>query len=188
MSKILVVYATSEGRTEEIVETIAERMSKAGHAVETTPVESVFDGQIAEADGVLLAASVHFGRHAQAARDFVQSHQTELISCPSGFLSVSLHAAKEETLSIAQGYLDAFLAESGWDPDLSGTAAGALRYSRYGFFKRLMMRQIARRKGLPTDASRDHDFTDEEKLADFTDRFLHLVNTSGERPETAGAG
>jgi hypothetical protein len=38
--------------------------------------------------------------------------------------------------------------------------AGKLAYSRYGFFKRQLMRYIAWREGAPTDARRDYEFTD----------------------------
>jgi menaquinone-dependent protoporphyrinogen oxidase len=46
--------------------------------------------------------------------------------------------------------------------------AGALVYSKYSFFTKLIMKTISRRAGGPTDTSRDYEFTDWVAL----DRFV----------------
>jgi menaquinone-dependent protoporphyrinogen oxidase len=46
--------------------------------------------------------------------------------------------------------------------------AGALAYSKYNFFIKLVMKAIARKAGGPTDTSRDYEFTDWPAL----DRFV----------------
>ncbi|SFC51756.1 menaquinone-dependent protoporphyrinogen oxidase [Halobiforma haloterrestris] len=56
-----------------------------------------------------------------------------------------------------------FLEDTDWYPDRIGLFGGALRYSKYGFLKRLMMKQIARRtisEMSEADASGDVEFTD----------------------------
>jgi menaquinone-dependent protoporphyrinogen oxidase len=53
--------------------------------------------------------------------------------------------------------------------------AGALTYSKYNFFIKLIMKTMARRAGGPTDTSRDYEFTDWAAL----DRFvLERVGTA----------
>ncbi|MCE3247433.1 MAG: protoporphyrinogen oxidase [Geminicoccaceae bacterium] len=63
----------------------------------------------------------------------------------------------------------------------SASLAGALRYSRYGFLKRLLMRLIVWREGGDTDDSRDYDYTDWDAVDGFARGFL------GEIVEPAGA-
>jgi menaquinone-dependent protoporphyrinogen oxidase len=54
-------------------------------------------------------------------------------------------------------------------------AAGALKYLEYDFFKRALMRQIARKEGASVDTSRDHEFTDWEALDAFVQEFADDV-------------
>ncbi len=80
---------------------------------------------------------------------------------PSAFFSVSLAAAsptpaeREEAAQLASG----FPAEAGWNPQKIVSVAGRLAYTQYGFLTRFIMKRIARRRGAPTDTSRDYEFT-----------------------------
>jgi hypothetical protein len=47
--------------------------------------------------------------------------------------------------------------------------AGALKYTRYGWLKRRVMRYIAGKAGGSTDTSRDHEYTDWEDLRVFAE-------------------
>jgi menaquinone-dependent protoporphyrinogen oxidase len=82
---------------------------------------------------------------------------------PTAFFQVSLSSANEEKREEAVGYVESFLTETGWHPDRIGQFGGALRFSEYGFLKRLMMKQIA--KDLLTEERKpngDIEFTDWE--------------------------
>ncbi len=67
---------------------------------------------------------------------------------------------------------DAFFAETGWHPAAVHHAAGALRYTKYDFLKRLLMRHIAAKEGGDVDTSEDHEYTDWEALAAFVQDVL----------------
>jgi menaquinone-dependent protoporphyrinogen oxidase len=175
MATILVAYATTEGTCRDLARHIGGRVEAAGHHALTAAVEDSFDQVVAAADAVLLIGSVHLGQHKPALAAFVREHGKRIGRMPSAFLSVSLSAADPATREEAVGYLDVFLAEVGWTPTSSETVAGDLRYSRYGPLKRLFMRFMAGRKGLPTDTRRDHDLTDYEALDRFVDGFLGEV-------------
>lgn len=177
MANILMIYGTMEGQTRKIVEFMAQLIRETGHEVEIADVEAVPAGWLSPApDAVLLAASIHVGRHTEAVGRFVQEQRSRLEAVPSAFLSVSLSAGGDEARRAeAEGYVSTFLQETGWQPTVSGTIGGALRYSKYGFFKRMLMKQIARRGGLPTDTSRDHEFTHWNELRRFTAQFLQRV-------------
>jgi len=61
------------------------------------------------------------------------------------------------------------LDETAFSPDLVGTFAGALLYSRYGWLKRRIMRSIVRREGGDTDMTRDYEYTNWEAIDRFAD-------------------
>lgn len=176
MPSILIVVATVEGQTRKIAEFLAGELRRRGHTVEIVdPTTSPRDWREPEPDGVLLAGSVHVGKHAPALTRFATAHRWLLAERPSAFLSVSLSAHDPSAAAESRGYVDAFLVETGWEPALVGTAAGALRYSRYGFLKKLLMKRIARKAGLPTDTSRDHELTDWDGVREFGVTFLQRL-------------
>jgi menaquinone-dependent protoporphyrinogen oxidase len=178
MARILVVYGTMEGQTRKVAEFAADLARVEGHDVEVVAVEAVTPTHTRYVDAVLLAASIHVGRHKPAVHAFVRQALPLLSATPSAFLSVSLSAADERRSGDARGYLDAFLADTEWRPALREVVGGALRYTEYGMLKRLMMKHIARSHGLSGDTSRDHELTDWERVRAFTLRFLAGVSAS----------
>ena len=47
---------------------------------------------------------------------------------------------------------------------------GAVAYTRYGWWYRWYLKRISRRKGLPTDTSRDWDFTEWSEVERFAEK------------------
>ena len=70
------------------------------------------------------------------------------------------------------------LDRTGFDPDLVGLFAGALVYTQYGWFKRRVMRVIARREDGDTDTSHDHEYTDWQSVEQFARDVHKLVQAS----------
>lgn len=173
MPKLLLLYSTQEGQTRRIAQHAADVAQSAGW---TSALRSIDDaaGQpfAPDADAVLLAASVHFGRHAAAAQHFITANRSALSAVPAAFMSVSLSASDHERAVAAEGYANDLLEATGWQPTATVCVAGALRYRSYGVLKRLLMRRIARSQGLPADSSRDYEFTDWDQVADFVREFL----------------
>lgn len=184
MAHILILYGTIEGQTRKIAVHVADRIRDRGHTVEVV-ASTAFNGPVPASAfaGVIVAASVHGGRHQSEIVQIVKENRTELLSLPTAFLSVSLAVLDAAHHKEAQGYVDQFLDETGWAPNLAETVAGALRYTKYGFVKRFIMKQISKRSGRPTDTSRDFEFTDWHQVRRFTDRFLQHVAS----PETASS-
>jgi menaquinone-dependent protoporphyrinogen oxidase len=187
MSRILMVYGTTEGQTEHIVDVMASVAREAGHDVVTADVIGFgADWPEPRPEAVLVAGSVHAGRHPEALGRFVHSHRHRLEAVPTAFLSVSLSAAGDEAKRHeAETYVQTFLQETEWHPTMAGAVGGALRYSRYGFVKRVVMKQIAKSTGLPTDTSHDHELTDWAEVAHFAEEFYRLA---GSPPEKALQG
>lgn len=162
MSSILVLYGTGEGQTAKIAERIATTISERGHEtsaidVRDRPNSFTLDGY----DAVIVGASIHVGKHQDAVRDFVTENRDALSGMPTAFFQVSLSSATEEKHEEVAGYVESFVTETGWHPDRIGQFGGALRFSEYGFLKRLMMKRIA--KDLLTETrepNEDIEFTD----------------------------
>jgi menaquinone-dependent protoporphyrinogen oxidase len=129
-------------------------------------------------DAVLVGGSLMVGRHQRSIKRYVMRHLERLNTMPTGFFSLSGSAASAEP----QGQADArtamqrFLTETRWDPDMMTTVAGAIMYTKYSWLTRLVLREICRRAGGPTDTSRDHELTDWAQVSAFATRFAHVVS------------
>ena len=188
MASLLIVYGTTEGHTRKIAGRIADAVRAHGHAADV--IEASLHPSPAAYDAVIVAASLHQMRHQAVVEHFVRENRKALREMPTAFFSVSLTAAlpEPEHQDEAQACVERFIDETGWRPGMTRLVAGALMYSQYDFFKRMMMKTIARQNGGGTDTSRDYEYTDWEKLRKDTGSFLELFLGAGIEPELAGAG
>lgn len=171
--KLLIVYATTEGQTRKMVRFLKDKAVAAGHQVDLfnaldEPLPP--DGY----DRVIIAASIHVMKYQAAIRHYTHDHHAALNNRPSAFLSVSLAAAGDDQDSWQElkNITENSLEEAGWQPTVVHYAAGALRYTRYDFFKKFIMRMIAKKQGGSTDTTEDHEYTDWKKLEAFLKEFL----------------
>jgi menaquinone-dependent protoporphyrinogen oxidase len=65
-----------------------------------------------------------------------------------------------------------FTGALGWQPPLTASFAGALKYTQYSWLKRELMKHIAKKEGGATDTSQDHEYTDWNHVRDFAQRFF----------------
>ncbi len=178
MARFLIAYGTTEGQTRKIVARIADRIRERDEDAilfdSSNRDEDAFAG---DPDAVLVAGSVHQGKHQPALRQFVEDNRRNLDLRPNAFLSVSLAAAGDEAedREEAERYMREFEDATGWKPQETLSLAGALLYTQYDFFKRFIMKLITRRKGGPTDTDADFEFTDWDAVDRFTDSFVDRV-------------
>ena len=177
MSSILILFATTEGHTARIAERIAQRLRDKGHEVEIHRADAVPAGlEPAGYDGVIVGSSIHYGHHPRFLNALVRRFRTALTARPSAFFSVSLSAGgARPKLEAARRYLETFLRQVDWHPAQTATFAGALQYSKYGVFKRLLMRMIAGIAGDDTDMTRDYEYTDWNAVDRFADEFAQRL-------------
>lgn len=178
--KYFIAYATVEGQTRKIAETIASAIETGGDLVLIMNVSDMYEYTLEQPDGIILCAPIHAGRYPSAFADFVRREAEWLNAVPSAFVSVSLSIASqnEDERAEVRAIAEQLSAESGWTPTLVHHAAGALRYIEYDFFKRWMARRLADSRGAPIDSSRDYEFTDWTALASFVNVFLKSVAKS----------
>lgn len=177
MANIAILYGTTEGQAAKISGRIAQIARDLDHGAETVDIKDVSAGfPLREYDAVVLGASIHMGKHEDYARDFVKRNREPLESIPSAFFSVSLAAREHADEAEARGYVERFLEETGWRPDMVGIFAGALRYTQYGFIKRHFMKKISRdRSSADIDTSRDYEYTDWNDVRHFAEEFLERL-------------
>ena len=178
MSKIYIVYGTTEGQTARIADVMAQVILAHGDQVATVDVKQARDGLTAGYDGVVVGASIHMGKHDKHAVEFVRHNRELLERVPSGFFSVSLAAHGD--LEEAEGYLEQSQQETGWRPAKVALFGGALLYTHYGFLKRRLMKKIAGDKPghLGTDTSRDYVYTEWDAVRGFAEEFLSQLSTT----------
>lgn len=182
MQPILVAYGTTEGQTHKIAEFIAQRLRIRGHRVDLVDTATPAAHQVQPIYlGAILGGSLHQHRHQGSLAHFIKANISWLGAMPVAFYSVSLSAALDDMDSRVevQRLLDEFITECELKPVISRCIAGALKYTQYDYFKRLLMRMIARQRGQTTDMSKDHEYTDWPAVETFVDEYLAAAGIAG---------
>ena len=189
MSRVLILFATIDGQTARIAGRVADVLRGQGHAVVTRAARAADAADDAGCfDGVIVGGGIRYGKYAKYLAPTVE-RCVKPLACPTAFFSVCLSAdgpgAKPKT---AQGYVEDFLNETGWQPTMVESFGGALLYRQYNPFIRFMMRMIVRFAGGETDTSRDYEYPDWVAVARFAGNFaLRLGAASDNAPVRAAA-
>jgi menaquinone-dependent protoporphyrinogen oxidase len=166
--QVPVFYATREGHTRKIAEYLASELCARGVDSAAVDIASLEARTVdwASVRGVVLGSSIHIGKHEREAVAFAREHRAQLNERPSAFFSVSLSAGSSNPAEVraAETLAQTFIQDADWHADDVVCFAGCLAYTKYGFLKRLMLRQIAKKEGASTDTSRDHEYTDWSKV------------------------
>ena len=178
MATILLVYGTGEGQTAKIADRLVETLEDRRHDVTSMDVETLPDDvSVTEFDAVLVGSSIHVSKHHSDIQEFIETHREALEARPTGFFQVSLSSVSDdpERRAIAAEYVDSLLESTSWNPARIALFGGALRYSKYGFLKRLLMKRIAKGATGDVDTSQDYEYTDWEEVEAFANDFAGFV-------------
>lgn len=174
--KILIIYGTTEGQTRKISHFMEDVLKGDGHDVtvadasEMPPAPSWYDA-------VIVGASIHIHKYQSAVVHYINRHVETLNSMPGAFFSVCLAVASdlEEEHNEARKITTDFLENVGWNPLMTTQIAGALKYTQYDFFKRIIMKMIAKKEGRTTDTSKDYEYTDWNAVREFVKEFVATI-------------
>jgi menaquinone-dependent protoporphyrinogen oxidase len=205
MPSVLVLYGTGEGQTAKVASQIAETLDGRGHDATSIDIENRPDEfALASFDAVLIGSSIHVGAHDKQIREFVSANRDELQRLPTGFLhtvgcniskiirhpwvanifrylqptvsGVALVGCRRPGATRRGGELRRHAARRDrLAPRRIGLFGGALRYSKYGFLKRLMMKRIAKGATGDVDTSQDYEYTDWAEVDAFASDFAAFV-------------
>jgi menaquinone-dependent protoporphyrinogen oxidase len=186
MTRILVIYGTTDGQTERVAQEI-------GRALRLTGVDaSVFQASSAapgpeDYAGVIVAASLRAGRYQRTVRRWIRQHGEGLRDKPGAFVSVCMMARdrREATQQRLMAIMRAFVESCGWMPVIFKPVAGTLAYTRYDWLTRWMIKRMAAKMGDDTDTSRDHEYTDWADVRAFAREFLTSVWPALRQPATS---
>jgi menaquinone-dependent protoporphyrinogen oxidase len=176
MSRILVLFGTTEGQTAKVAAAIGASLRTHDATVDVVEAGTLqVDPQ--DYDGVVVAASVHASGYQRAVGRWVRAHAGALGTRPTAFVSVCLGVLQTdpEVQRHVADIANRFVSEAGWHPSAIKIVAGALPYTRYNWFKRWMMRRIVAKAGGDTDTSRDYEYTDWADLRAFAQQFVRMI-------------
>jgi menaquinone-dependent protoporphyrinogen oxidase len=176
MTRILILYSTTDGHTAKVADVIADTLRAHGVGVDVHKAGGT-DCRPDGYDGVIVAAPVRGGRYQKSVRGWVRAHAGALNGTTTAFVSVCLGVLQRDPAvdRTLKTIMTGFLAETGWQPSITKVVAGALAYTRYNWFIRQVMKRIAAKAGGDTDTTRDYEYTDWQDLRRFTEEFGLLV-------------
>jgi menaquinone-dependent protoporphyrinogen oxidase len=180
MKPILVVYGTVEGQTRKISEFIAETLRSLGFEVETLDSDNAGAVSFEPYGAVIAGAPVHISSFPKKFSELIARNANSLATIPSAFFSVCLGVLQRdepETLQAERNFVSNFFITTGWQPQKWAIFPGALLYSKYGWFKKRLMRTIARKAGKTTDTKHDYEFTDWGEVRTFTQEFAESLKS-----------
>ena len=158
---IIILYATIEGQTRKIAKAAADFFEGRGWHVSIANVMDMMEFGLERPDAAILMAPVHLAHYPTPFLHFVHQEKDWLNSIPSAFVSVSLSIVSEmkDERDEAIGYPAALLHETGWAPVAIHNAAGALRLAEFDYFKRWMVRRLAKNTASSAETNGDREFT-----------------------------
>lgn len=174
--KILIIYGTSEGQTRKIARFMEDILQDENHkvviadATEEPPSPSDFDA-------TLIGGSIHMHKYQSSIHNYILENINELNKKPSAFFSVCMAVASDidEEHEEAHNIAKTFLKQTGLRVREIGHIAGALKYTKYDYFKRLIMRMIAKKQGGDTDTSQDYEYTNWDAVKTFALDFIKKI-------------
>lgn len=178
MTRILVLYGTTDGQTAKVARAIASTLWEQGVTADVADARRE-DPDPQDYGAVIVAASIHAGGFQRPVKRWVARHLDALQDVPTAFITVCLGVLQHDPA--VDRDLDRivweFLEGTGWKPTERKFVAGALPYTRYGILRRWAMRRIVARAGGDVDTSRDYEYTDWEDVRAFAIHFAELAET-----------
>lgn len=175
MIRVLVLYGTTHGQTAKIAHALAAALCAEGCLASAVRAEGAL-GRVKARQyaGVIVAASLHAGGYQRSVRRWIRANARDLQRLPTAFVSVCLGVleGKPSVDRELERLARRFVTPLGWSPGRVKMVAGALRYTRYSWLMKRVMRHMAARAGGGTDLTRDYEYTNWDDLGEFARSFM----------------
>ncbi|MFP4208697.1 MAG: menaquinone-dependent protoporphyrinogen IX dehydrogenase [Wenzhouxiangella sp.] len=179
MPDILIVYASRDGHTRQIVQRMQARLDGQGMQVRVVEVAMAADLDPSAFRVVAVGGSVVYGKHDIRLARFLTDNAERLADCQTVFFSVNLIARKAEKRTIEGNvYVRKFLDALPLSLDHVEIIAGKLDYPSYGFLDRIMIQLTMKFTDGPTDSKTVIDYTDYDQVDAFADRLATMARAS----------
>jgi menaquinone-dependent protoporphyrinogen oxidase len=179
MSRVLILYSTTDGHTRQVCNTLAQSLEDKGNEVTLADLADTRQPDPAGFDKIVIGASIRYGKHAKIVYDTIASQRDTLARVPSAFFSVNLVARKPNRKRPDNNpYVKKFLSQIEWQPDRVAVFAGKLDYPAYSLGDRLVIQLIMWMTKGPTDPTTVHEYTDWDQVEAFAAE-VDALSTSG---------
>lgn len=171
--KTVILYLTRDGQTQKIAEKMATIIPDCT-LLDLRDQAGIANVNFANFDQIIVGASIRYGHFDPLLEQFIARHSELLNQKVSAFFSVNLTARKpNRNTPQTNTYTRKLLARIEWQPRFVEVFAGALRYPRYRFFDRFMIRLIMTLTKGDTDIRREYEYTDWQKVDAFARVFVN---------------
>ena len=168
MSNSLIIYSSTDGHTKTICNQIANFL-KNGDIAKIISLHEATKIDLSEFNKIIIGASIRYGKHSKKLYKFIELNKNILDQKKSIFFSVNVVARKpEKSTPDTNPYIKKFLKISKWRPKKIGVFAGKVDYPNYGFFDKYVIKLIMFITKGPTDTSISYEFTNWQKVQEFS--------------------
>ena len=164
----LLIYSSTDGQTKKICDVIKENLSNK-NPIQICTVDEAINLDINNYDQIILGASIRYGNYKSNLFKFIKNNREILDTKKNAFFSVNVVARKKEkSTPDTNPYIKKFLKKTKWRPKKIQVFAGKVDYPNYGFFNKLVIKFIMFITKGPTDTSQSYEFTNWEKVKEFS--------------------
>tara|TARA_Y100001970_G_scaffold40311_1_gene49657 strand:+ start:5251 stop:5775 length:525 start_codon:yes stop_codon:yes gene_type:complete len=168
MFRSLIIYSSTDGHTK----TICKRITNFLNDEEITKIVSLEEAvkiDLNEFNKIIIGASIRYGKHSKQLYEFIELNKNILDQKQSIFFSVNVVARKpEKNTPDTNPYIKKFLKISKWKPKKIGVFAGKVDYPKYSFFDKYIIKLIMFITNGPTNTSEAYEFTNWQKVQQFS--------------------
>ena len=168
MSDSLIIYSSTDGHTKSICKKIVNSFSNQDFVkiISLSEVEKI---DLSKFNKIVIGASIRYGKHSKELYKFIELNRDILNKKKSIFFSVNVVARKpEKSEPNTNPYIKKFLKISQWQPKKIGVFAGKVDYPNYRFFDKYAIKLIMYLTNGPTDTSLSYEFTNWQKVKEFS--------------------
>ena len=169
MTKLLMIYSSTDGQTKKICERIIESLINKS-SVNLVSINDALNLNMENYEKIIIGASIRYGRYNSLVLKFVNKNIKILQKKYCAFFSVNVVARKEnKNTPESNPYIRKFFDRTEWKPNLVSVFAGKVDYPNYNFLNKFIIRFIMFITKGPTDTSMAYEFTDWDKVKLFAD-------------------
>ena len=164
MNKIF-IYSSIDGQTLKICQRLHSKFNNS----HIRNLDDVRDDELKNFDQIIIGAGVRYGDHSKKIYDFIKKNKDILVIKKTAFFSVNATARKEDKNNpLTNPYIKKFLKKTNWKPNKINVFAGKINFPKYSFLDKYMIKLIMWITNGPTDTSKSHEFTNWEKVDEFS--------------------
>ncbi|MDQ1237329.1 MAG: menaquinone-dependent protoporphyrinogen IX dehydrogenase [Wigglesworthia glossinidia] len=137
--KTLILYSSRDGHTRKIAYFIAKNINQSD-LCEIKDLHNNLNINLHKYQRIVIGASIRYGYFSIKFYKFIKNKMNDLNTIPSAFYCVNLIARYSRYCTPDTNlYTKKFLKSTSWNPKISAVFAGALQYSKYNIYIKILM-------------------------------------------------